>query len=159
MTESRSKPEPPLAAAQEAKVAILKTADAVRRRAATLLSGRGITFQQYNVLRILRGAKAGPLATAQLAQRTIEVIADLDGLLEDLERKQLVRRTPAETGPGNCKRRRQRVRPPFAARRRARTRPEAGSRTTRRTGAPGGAARSRPPPDRARGPCRARAPG
>jgi len=99
MTESRSRPEPPLAAAQEAKVAILKTADAVRRRAAALLAGRGITFQQYNVLRILRGAKAGPLATAQLAQRTIEVIADLDGLLEDLERKQLVRRASAETGP------------------------------------------------------------
>ena len=85
MPPMRGEPEPPatgarvpLAAAQEAKVAILKTADAIRRRAATLLAGRGITFQQYNVLRILRGAKAGPISSAQLGQRTIEVIAELD---------------------------------------------------------------------------------
>jgi len=95
----RGEPEPPatgarvpLAAAQEAKVAILKTADAIRRRAATLLAGRGITFQQYNVLRILRGAKAAPISSAQLGQRTIEVIAELDALLVDLEGKGLAHR-------------------------------------------------------------------
>ena len=82
----------PLAAAQEAKVAILKTADTIRRRAETLLAGRGITFHQYNVLRILRGAKTGPISSAQLGQRTIEVIADLDALLADLEGKGLARR-------------------------------------------------------------------
>ena len=78
-----------LADAQQAKVAILKASDAIRRRATGLLAGRGITFQQYNVLRILRGARA-PLPSDQLAGRTIEVIADLPGLLEDLRSRGLV---------------------------------------------------------------------
>ena len=95
-----ARPSLALAAAQEAKVAILKTADAMRRRAAALLAGRGITFQQYNVIRILRGSKTGPLPSAQLAQRTIEVIADLDALLLDLERKGLARLQLGGAEPG-----------------------------------------------------------
>jgi DNA-binding MarR family transcriptional regulator len=88
----------PVASAQSAKVAILKTADAIRRRAATLLAGRGITFQQYNVLRILRGVKAGPITGGELAERTIEVIADITALLDDLERKGLVRSERTSAG-------------------------------------------------------------
>jgi DNA-binding MarR family transcriptional regulator len=84
-------PRPSTSPATDAKVAILKAADAIRRRAASLLADRGITFQQYNVLRILRGAKTAPLADAEIAGRTIESVPDIVGLLGDLERKGLIR--------------------------------------------------------------------
>jgi len=41
---------------QEAAVALLRTADLVRRSIAAIVEPHGITLQQYNVLRILRGA-------------------------------------------------------------------------------------------------------
>jgi MarR family 2-MHQ and catechol resistance regulon transcriptional repressor len=82
---------PSTSPATDAKVAILKAADAIRRRASSLLASRGITFQQYNVLRILRGAKAGPLANAEIAGRTIETVPDVGALLGDLETKGLIR--------------------------------------------------------------------
>ncbi len=41
---------------QEAYLSILRTADVLRRQTAGVLAPFGITQQQYNVLRILRGA-------------------------------------------------------------------------------------------------------
>ena len=41
--------------AHEAVVALMRTADLVRRQMTALVEPHGITLQQYNVLRILRG--------------------------------------------------------------------------------------------------------
>ena len=77
---------------QEATVAILKTADVLRRRFAAVLEPRGLTLQQYNVLRILRGSKGAPLPTLEIGARLIEQAPGITRLLDRLEAKGLVRR-------------------------------------------------------------------
>ena len=48
-------------AADEAAVAILRTADRIKRRLSAVVAPEGITLQQYNVLRILAGSHPDPL--------------------------------------------------------------------------------------------------
>jgi len=78
--------------AQEALVALMRTADLVRRHASALLEPHGLTLQQYNVLRILRGAGADGLPTLEIADRMIERTPGITRLLDRLEAKELVRR-------------------------------------------------------------------
>lgn len=78
--------------AQEATIAILRTADAVRRRISAAVEPEGITLQQYNVLRILRGARGQPMPTLKIAERLIEQAPCVTRLLDRLEAKGLVRR-------------------------------------------------------------------
>jgi MarR family transcriptional regulator, organic hydroperoxide resistance regulator len=77
---------------QEATIAILRTADEVRRRVANVIEPYGITLQQYNVLRILRGAHPEPLPTLEIGDRLIERTPGVTRLLDRLEEKGLVRR-------------------------------------------------------------------
>ncbi len=58
--------------AQEAAIGLLRTADTVRREIASVVEPHGITLQQYNVLRILRGAGALGLPTLEIAARMVE---------------------------------------------------------------------------------------
>jgi len=78
--------------AQEATVALLRTADGVRRRLAQTVDPHGITLQQYNVLRILKGAAPDPLPTLEIAERMIEAQPGITRLLDRLADKGLVRR-------------------------------------------------------------------
>jgi DNA-binding MarR family transcriptional regulator len=78
--------------AQEATLSILRTADRVRRRLSEELDPYGITLQQYNVLRILRGARGEPLPTLEIGERMIEQAPGVTRLLDRLEAKALVRR-------------------------------------------------------------------
>jgi len=78
--------------AHESVVALLRTADLVRRHATALLDGHGITLQQFNVLRILRGAGDAGLPTLEVAERMIEQTPGVTRLLDRLEAKGLVRR-------------------------------------------------------------------
>ncbi len=84
-------------AAQRAVVAILRAADSVRRRMAEALDPHGITGQQYNVLRILRGAHPEPLPTLEIGERLMERNPGITRLLERLEQKRLVRRARGAT--------------------------------------------------------------
>jgi MarR family transcriptional regulator, organic hydroperoxide resistance regulator len=77
---------------QEAVVALLRTADMVRRALAHVVGPRGITLQQYNVLRILRGAGTAGLPTLDVAERMIEQAPGVTRLLDRLEGKGLVER-------------------------------------------------------------------
>ena len=77
--------------AAEAPVAILRTAHLLRRRMEAIVSVHDITLQQYNVLRILRGAR-GPLPTMEIAERMIEPSCGITRLVTTLEDKGLVRR-------------------------------------------------------------------
>lgn len=77
---------------QEAVVAVLRTADTVRRRLAAAIEPYGLTGQQYNVLRILRGARPEPLPTLEIGQRMIEQTPGVTRLIDRLEEKGLVRR-------------------------------------------------------------------
>jgi DNA-binding MarR family transcriptional regulator len=78
--------------AQEAAVALLRTADVLRRSFASAVAGAGVTGQQYNVLRILRGSSPAPLPTLDIAERMIEETPGITRLLDRLERKGWVRR-------------------------------------------------------------------
>jgi DNA-binding MarR family transcriptional regulator len=78
--------------AHEAVVGLLRTADLVRRHAAALVEPHGITPQQFNVLRILRGAGDEGLPTLEVADRMIEHTPGVTRLLDRLEAKELVRR-------------------------------------------------------------------
>jgi DNA-binding MarR family transcriptional regulator len=79
-------------AAQEAILGLMRTTDLVRRQASTLVEPHGITLQQYNVLRILRGAGDDGLPTLEVADRMIEQTPGVTRLLDRLEAKELVRR-------------------------------------------------------------------
>jgi MarR family transcriptional regulator, organic hydroperoxide resistance regulator len=78
--------------AQEATVALLHTTDVVRRRLARVVASHGITLQQYNVLRILRGAGGEPMSALDIAERLIEETPGISRLLDRLVAKKLIQR-------------------------------------------------------------------
>jgi MarR family transcriptional regulator, organic hydroperoxide resistance regulator len=77
---------------QESLVALLRTADEVRRFLGRRLEGEGVTLQQYNVLRILRGAGARGLPTLSIAARMVERQPGVTRLVDRLVAKGLVER-------------------------------------------------------------------
>src|SRR4030095_9165523 len=77
---------------QQVVVALLRTADLVRRVVGRVLEPYDITPQQYNVLRILRGAGDRGLPTLEIGERMIEQTPGITRLLDRLEAKELVRR-------------------------------------------------------------------
>jgi len=77
---------------QEAYVALLRTADDSRRYATQALEAAGITLQQYNVLRILRGAGPQGLPTLSVAERMLERTPGVTRLIDRMEKKGLVGR-------------------------------------------------------------------
>jgi DNA-binding MarR family transcriptional regulator len=82
----------PFTRSQEATLSILRTADRVRRQLSAELEPHGVTLQQYNVLRILRGARGKPMPTLEIGERMIEEAPGVTRLLDRLEAKGLVRR-------------------------------------------------------------------
>src|SRR6266576_2721240 len=82
---------------QEAALGLLRTADAVKRSLAQVIEPHGITAQQYNVLRILRGAGADGLPTLEIADRMIEQTPGITRLIDRLESKKLVWRERSST--------------------------------------------------------------
>jgi DNA-binding MarR family transcriptional regulator len=79
-------------AGQEAVLGLMRTTDLIRRHGAALVEPHGITLQQYNVLRILRGAGDEGLPTLEVAERMVEQTPGVTRLLDRLEAKELVRR-------------------------------------------------------------------
>lgn len=79
---------------QQATLGLLRTADAMKRSLAQVIDPHGITPQQYNVLRILRGAEPDGLPTLTIGERMIEHTPGVTRLVDRLERKGLVERTP-----------------------------------------------------------------
>ena len=71
--------------AHEALVSILRTAAVVQRHISQVVEGSGVTIQQYNVLRILRGAGTVGLPTLAIRDRMIEEAAGITRLLDKLE--------------------------------------------------------------------------
>ena len=84
-------------AQQEAVVALMRTADLLRRVVGDVVERHGITAQQYNVLRILRGAGRDGLPTLEIAERMIEQTPGITRLIDRLERKKLVTRQRSAT--------------------------------------------------------------
>jgi DNA-binding MarR family transcriptional regulator len=83
--EELKQSRPFVSAGHEAVVSILRTAAVVQRHIAQVVETNGITIQQYNVLRILRGAGDGGLPTLAIRDRMIEEAAGITRLLDKLE--------------------------------------------------------------------------
>ena len=77
---------------QEAIVNVYRTSDVLQRRFSKLVESHGISLQQFNVLRILRGAGKEGTPTLDIADRMIEKTPGITRLLDKLEAKRLVRR-------------------------------------------------------------------
>src|ERR1700682_6278341 len=83
---------------QQATLSLLRTADAVKRRRAQVIEPYGITPQQYNVLRILRGAGPSGLPTLTIGERMIEQTPGTTRLVDRLERQRPGDLTPPPPG-------------------------------------------------------------
>lgn len=77
---------------QEAYLGLLRTADDSKRHISRVLEPAGITLQQYNVLRILRGAGEPGLPTLAIAERMIERTPGVTRLIDRMEGKGWVTR-------------------------------------------------------------------
>ena len=76
---------------QEAVLNLLRTNDQFQNRFGKLFREFGLTPSQYNVLRILRG-EGRPMPSLEIADRMIQVVPAITGLVDRLERLELVAR-------------------------------------------------------------------
>ena len=77
---------------QEAYLALLRTADDSRRYISRVLEPAGVTLQQYNVLRILRGAGRDGLPTLSIVERMVDRTPGITRLIDRMEEKGWVTR-------------------------------------------------------------------
>ena len=77
---------------QAALVTLTRTADVLRHALERVLAPRGISPEQYNVLRILRGAGEGGHPTQEIARRMISRSPNVTRLIDKLAAAGLVRR-------------------------------------------------------------------
>jgi len=78
--------------AQEATIALLRTASIVNRALARVVEPYGLSLAQYNALRIIRGAGAGGIPTLSIRERMIDEGTTITRLLDKLEDAMLIRR-------------------------------------------------------------------
>lgn len=80
----------------EVAVGVLRTAAILERQYNQIVTKRGVTIQQYNVLRILRGAGAGGMPTLVIRDRMIHEAPGITRLVDKLEQSGLARRERQE---------------------------------------------------------------
>jgi DNA-binding MarR family transcriptional regulator len=81
---------------QVAVVTIFRTADVLRHAVERSLAAFGVSEEQYNVLRILRGAGEFGLPTLEIASRTLYRSPNITRLIDRLIAKKLARRRPSK---------------------------------------------------------------
>ncbi len=91
LREDLRQTKPFVSAAHEATVGLLRTAALMRHRLSIIIECEGLSHEQYNVLRILRGTEGG-MPTLDVADRLIEPNPAITRLLNKLESKQLIAR-------------------------------------------------------------------
>jgi DNA-binding MarR family transcriptional regulator len=77
---------------QEAAVALLRTASVVTRAFARVVEPAGLSWAQYNALRIIRGAGRGGIPTLAIRERMIDQGTTITRLLDKLEAAGLISR-------------------------------------------------------------------
>jgi len=82
---------PSRTAEEEAALNLWRTADRLQIHFTRLFREHGLTPQQYNVLRVLRGA-GEPLPCLEVAGRLLTMVPAITGLLDRLEQAGLVAR-------------------------------------------------------------------
>ena len=91
----QSKPFP--RRSSEALLGVLRTAALLEHRINEILRPYGITDLQYNVLRILRGARPDGLCGRDISERLVSQVPDVSRLLDRMESVQLLRRERDDT--------------------------------------------------------------
>jgi len=81
---------------QVAVITIFRTADVVRHAIERSLSAFGLSNEQYNVLRILRGAGESGLPTLEISSRMLSRSPNITRLIDRLIAKKLARRSPSK---------------------------------------------------------------
>ena len=85
---------PPTASRQQAAIRmLLSVSEGIRARIEAPLTERGVTLQQYNVLRVLADADGEGIATLAVADQLLERAPGITRLMDRLERQGLVVRT------------------------------------------------------------------
>lgn len=74
---------------EEAVLNLARTSDQVQHRFEQLFRAHSLTGPQYNILRILRG-EGKPLPILEIASRMITVVPAITGIIDRLERAELV---------------------------------------------------------------------
>jgi MarR family transcriptional regulator, multiple gene regulator MgrA len=82
---------------QRALISVLHVAGCMQHKLNELFANVGITWQQFNILRILRGQQPESLCLGEIKQRMIDKNSDVSRLLVRLERKELIEKKPGET--------------------------------------------------------------
>lgn len=77
---------------QKAAVNILYTSAWLRDQMKEVFDSEGITAQQFNILRILRGSFPHPLSTLQIRERMLEKMSDTSRLVDRLVGKGVVKK-------------------------------------------------------------------
>jgi DNA-binding MarR family transcriptional regulator len=79
-------------ARQKAMLNILYTYGWIIEQVKGFLAGEDITHQQFNILRILRGAAPQPLSTLQIRERMLDKMSDTSRIVDRLVAKGLVQK-------------------------------------------------------------------
>ena len=79
---------------QKAMINILYTYGWTIEKIKKFLAREDITHQQFNILRILRGAHPDPLSTLQIRERMLDRMSDTSRIVDRMVLKGLVRKTP-----------------------------------------------------------------
>jgi MarR family transcriptional regulator, organic hydroperoxide resistance regulator len=77
---------------EEAVLSLVRTADQMMVPVNEVLREAGLSFSQYNILRILRGAGEDGLPCGEISERMVRRDPDLTRLLDRLESRHLVTR-------------------------------------------------------------------
>ncbi len=80
---------------QKATINLIYTFNWMNERIKTMLDQYDITSQQFNILRILRGA-GKPLSTLQIRQRMLDKMSDTSRIVDRLLKKDLVKKVTCE---------------------------------------------------------------
>ena len=80
---------------QKMGINLLFTANWLNEQIGKILSEEGVTQQQYNVLRILRGS-ATPLSTLKIRERMLDKMSDTSRIVDRLIAKELVVKNTCE---------------------------------------------------------------
>jgi len=83
---------------QGAYLGLLRTGDDLKRRTTAVIESAGVTPQQYNVLRILRGAGEEGLTTLTIAERMPERTPGVTRLIDRMKGKGWVARRRCTEG-------------------------------------------------------------
>lgn len=81
---------------QKLGINLMYTANWLNEKIAHVLSQEDITQQQYNILRILRGAEK-PLSTLQIRARMLDKMSDTSRIVDRLVAKELVEKNTCPT--------------------------------------------------------------